>query len=400
MYYVDYDPSLHDVYLYGPGNTGYPIGVNPNSLIAGASADFRTILPRFRNFTGTGPVSIPPGTTAAYLPNYYNVANSPLMIVLGDSTIASTVHYLANKPSDTNFDNLAKYTGTTTAYPITSLSFWNSSFSGLCAYGPWTGIYNCVPVNQITGATSYAYAKYFPGSPEIPGFATGATFYQILSNDYGFMDLLGSGPTLSQPIAKIISIGALANDVALQGNTVEYRTVAGDQSIVYLFVQTPDLYLWDGCDKIIPIPELYVRYMHQPDNTPVASQELFVVFSGTAVPAETAYAGNTYAAWVGDSSSQVIYKKNNSLYFVGTITALGSSSFILGSGYFYLTGPLYAADVYPLYNFLGSREIDRNHYWYPLNQGLTLATQIDFTRIESALNNLSTALTDLYQKFI
>jgi hypothetical protein len=387
MYYENYDPSLHDIYLYGPGNTGYPIGINPNSLIAGASGDFRSVSPRYRAFTATGPIPIPPGTSVEYLPNYYNIKDTPLNIVFGDSTIASTVHYFANKPSDTIGFVYAKYTGTTTAFPIGTVSFWNSSFSGLCGYGPWTGIYNCVPANQITGSTSYAKELYFSGSPEIPGFATGSTFYEILNSDHGFMDLLGSGPTLSQPIAKIISIGALANDALLQGNTVDYLNYASAQTIVYIFIETPDLYFWDGCDKIIPISKLAVGFSHNANNIITGPEGVYALFPENS------------AIWVGDSSSQIVYKKNNSLYFIGTVTSTGSDS-LLFDNYIFAFGPLYASDIYPLYNYLGSREIDKNHYWYPLNQGLTLATQIDFTRIEAGLNNLSTLLNNVYQQFI
>ena len=100
MYYKDYDPTIHDIYLYGPGNVGYPIGVNPNSLIYGASADFASVIPRYRAFTGTGPIPVPPGAGVTSLPNYYNIKDNPLFLVIGDKTLSSNLHYTANKPSD------------------------------------------------------------------------------------------------------------------------------------------------------------------------------------------------------------------------------------------------------------------------------------------------------------
>jgi hypothetical protein len=205
MYYKNYDPNIHDIYLYGPGNIGYPIGINPTSLIAGASADFASVLPRYRAFTGTGPIPIPPGTGVTGLPNYYNIKDRPLYLVFGNKTLSSNIHYTANKASDSYID-LAKYTGTTTAYPALSLALWNKNLSGFCYFGPFTGFYNCVPLNKISGNTAYMPPVYFSGSPEIPGFQSGATFYVVLQNDIGIMDLVGAGLgiTMHQPVAKKI----------------------------------------------------------------------------------------------------------------------------------------------------------------------------------------------------
>ena len=109
----------------------------------------------------------------------------------------------------------------------------------------------------------------------------------------------------------------------------------------------------------------------------------------------------SYSIWTGDPSSQIIYKKNNRLFFLGSVTVTGTISQqydpnIKGK---YVSGPLYCAENFPLYNFLTNSFIDKNHYWYPFNQGLTLATQIDFTRIETSINNLSSRLNSLYQQW-
>ena len=386
MYYSKYDPTIHDVYLYGPGNIGYPIGLNPNSLIYGASGDFRSILPRPRAFTGIGPVPIPPTAGVTSLPNYYNIKDSPVYIVIGEKTVSGNIHYTGNKSSDSLL-NRAKYTGTTTAYPTNSLSFWNNNFSGLCSYGPWTGIYNYVPLNEISGNTGYAAPLYFQGSPEIPNFQNGATFYKILTLDYGFMDLLNAGITLSQPKAKRISVSTLITDFVEQGLTLDYNKISNDKFSVTCTAQ--NLYIWDGNDKVIPIPKIKVSYYDYILNDINYTEPLGLesIFSSS---------GGTYALWVGDSSSQIIYKKNNSLYFLGSIESLGTDGF----GYEYSgLGPLYCGDSLPLYNFLTERLVDPNHFWYPLNQRLTLATQIDFTRLETAINNLSSKINNLYQEW-
>jgi hypothetical protein len=387
MYYSKYDPTIHDVYLYGPGNVGYPIGLNPNSLIYGASGDFRSILPRQRAFTGTGPVPIPPTAGVTSFPNYYNIKDSPIYVVIGEETVSGNIHYTANKSSDSIL-NTAKYTGTTTGYPINTLSFWNNNFSGLCSYGPWTGIYNYVPLNGISGATGYATPRYFNGSPEIPGFESGATYYQILPIDYGFMDLINAGITLSQPKAKKIGVSALIKEFTDHGLTLDYTKLSNN--IFQVTCTAQNLYIWDGNDKVIPIPAIQVSYYDYILNNIHFTQPLGLqnIFSNSIT-------GATYNLWVGDSSSQIIYKKNNSLYFLGSIESVGG----LPPNNSIALGPLYYGDSLPLYNFLTERLVEPNHYWYALNQGLTLATQIDFTRLETAINNLSSKINNLYQEW-
>lgn len=384
MYYSGYDPTIHDVYLYGPGNTGYPTGLNPNSLIYGASGDFRSILPRQRQFTGTGPIPIPPGTGVTSLPNYYNIKDSPLLVIIGDKTVSGNIHYMANKSSDSfAYTTYAKYTGTTSAYPISLLGFWNNNLSGFSYYGPWTGIYNCVPSNQITGATAYARARYFSGSPEIPAFAAGATFYEILNPDHGFMDLLGSGTTMAQPIAKKISPSTLIQELIERGMTADYTKLTSPNFSVT--IPTLDCYIWDGNDKVIPVSGINITYAFNSTTYETRPLSFTAYFSN---------AGATYTGWVGDSSSQLLYLKNNSLHFVGAVLSLSTVN-----NNFAFSGPVYCGDVLPLYNFLGSRLVDRNHYWCPLHQGLTLASQIDFTRLQTTINNLSSKVNLLYQEW-
>ena len=121
MYYAEYNPTLHDIYLYDASNTGYPIAINPNSLIAGASADFASVQIRQRRLSvADGAIEIkspPPGTSITYYPNYYNT-NIPLNIIISDKIIGTNVHYSANIPSDSfspaaGINEYAKYTSIT-----------------------------------------------------------------------------------------------------------------------------------------------------------------------------------------------------------------------------------------------------------------------------------------------
>lgn len=390
MYYKYYDPTIHDIYLYGPGNVGMPIGVNPNSLIYGASADFASLLPRYRSFSVTGPAPIPPGSGVTSLPNYYN-NSSPQYIIVGDKTLAGNCHYSANMSSDSlgNFFNAyGKYTGTTTAYPALTITAWNNDLSGFCSYGPFTGMYNCVPLNQITGSTVYARPRYFSGSPEIPGFATGATFYQILSEDCGFFDLIGSGPTFTQPIAKKISPSTLVQELIEQGMTAEYSTSVPTTGNFQLTIPCVNVFIWDGNDKIIPVYKMKFNYSYfypAANQYPQVSPITYEIVLNTPVNGEM-----IYAIWVGDSSSQLLYMKNNSLYFLGGLFQGGEN---------YGVGMLYCADSLPLYNFLQNRLVDKNHYSTPFHEEVSLATKINFNTLETTLNNFNTSVNSLYQKW-
>ena len=203
MFYPNYNPTLHDIYLYDGTNTGYPIGINPNSLIAGASADFAAVQIRYRQFD-TEITPPPPGATVGVYPNYYN-ANIPMCTVISDKIIQLNSHYTANKPSDSgpygaigNPGYFTKYTGTTTAYPYLSLNFWKPDLSGITTYGPFSGFYNFLPANLLPSGYSFANYFYFTGSPEIPGFENGSTFYQILAPDISFATLLNSNQNIAE----------------------------------------------------------------------------------------------------------------------------------------------------------------------------------------------------------
>lgn len=268
MYYENYNPSLHDVYVYGPGNIGPPIGLNPTCLIYGARADYNCLSVRNRSFSITGPASPPPGTPDSLLPNYYNIGTF-LNGVLSSTILYQCIHYSANKTSATTpppvsarMPSTANWTGTTTAYPFTSQQFWNSTQTGLCSYGPFIGTYNEVPVNQITGSTSYYYSEYVETSPEIPPpQGLGNTFYAIMGNDIGFVDLLNpdTGPTFSQPKMKLINISYLYREMISRGKIPEITTlypngtVMLDSQLVEIKIDAEDTFFWDGNDKIIPV---------------------------------------------------------------------------------------------------------------------------------------------------
>ena len=321
------------------------------------------------------------------LPNYYNIG-SPLSFVAGEKSLLGCVHFVANKPSDG-----PKYTGTTTAFPYLSIDLWNNTLTGFCSYGPLTGIYNCVPLDRLGGGpTAYSPLVYFPGSPEIPGFGTGATFYQMLASDVGFMDIIGSGSTFNQPITKKISLSTLFQELIEQGMTAEYYNEPSNNSF-NVRIPAVNTYFWDGNDKVIPVDSITYGYLIN-----VIPSTSYYQISPTSCFAEFhEIDGKLYGIWVGDSSSPLIYMKNNSLYFVAEAISV-ADAIISGVMYRRAEMRLHVAETLPLYDYVGPL-IDKNHYSTPLHQGLTLATQSDFNTLQTTLNNFNTSVNTLYERW-
>lgn len=383
MYYPDYNPSLHDVYLYGPSNTGYPIGLNPNCLIYGASGDYRSLSLRSRGFNFFIGTPIPPGTPNSLLSNYYNI-NSPLFVTLSDKSVGTAVHFTANKSSASiSYDIFkANWTGTTTAYPIDQLLFWNQNFSGVSSYGPWIGAYNHVPLDQITGPTSYYRPNYFVNSPEINGPAgLGGTFYKIWDIDNCFMDLLNSGPTLSHDKVKFITPEYIIKEMQQFGYTAEFYT---DVTAITVTIQTQNVFFWDGMDKIIPTRKL--RFATLFSNNFLSTSYINASFILNSDPG------------VGDSSGQIVYLKNSNLFFLGQANVVGNLN-DNGIEYPSVQGPRYIGNVLPTYNGWHTRNFDKKRITYAHSTGVTLATQIDFDRAQNKFNDILNRLNILYNTF-
>jgi hypothetical protein len=152
----------------------------------------------------------------------------------------------------------------------------------------------------------------------------------------------------------------------------------------------PPLERINGNDKIIPISKL--QFSYEIENGLYEFRPIhYVVYFETPLKEEA-----VYSIWTGDSSSQVLYMKNNSLYFLGGLyqSFLDYPNPTISGG-----GMIYCGDNSPLYNFLQNRLVDKNHYTYPFHQGLTLATQIDFNNLQTDLNNVNTAVNSLYEKW-
>lgn len=386
MYFPDYNPTLHDVYLYGPSNTGLPIGLNPNCILYACRNCYSAISLRNRGFN-LEVTPVPPGTPTSLLPNYYNI-NSPLFKSKSERSVTVAVHYMANKPSDSKGGNpstLAKYTGFSGPNPQTSLSFWKSDLSGFTSYGPWTTTYNCVPLEDAPETVGLQVPSYFTGSPEVPGFATGATFYQIAARDYGLMDLLPTNQQMTQTPLQNIHVYSILTQYQ-RDNLKDYVSSNSDTTISY-FVPVNDVYVWDGIDKIIPVQYIGFSYEKTKNNQePIANSLNYV----------TVYVLGGKPA-VGDSSSPFLYKSGNTFYEFGQAYS-ASEIIISGVTYGYLAGPTTSGSVYPSYQFLEKKNLNKNHYRISNDTGITLASNYLFQNVNYVLNQLLDVVQNKYNE--
>jgi len=391
MYYPNYNPTLHDVYLYDPSNTGLPTGLNPNCILYDCRNCYKSISVRARAFTNLIK-TVPPGTPTSLLANYYNTA-TPLFVVESDKKVSATIHYLANKPSDSNlFDS--KYTGYSGPNPIGSINFWKNDFSGLTNYGPWTSVYNCVPYPML-GGTFFVSPRYFSGSPEVPGFSSGATFYRIAATDHGFMDLLPQEQEMVQTTMQHIHPYAILtqqqkDDLESFITSPVYDVLDSNDLIEYA-VPVTDVYVWDGNDKVIPAE--YIKFSFKTSPSPLDTllytnslQQLSVLMeNGTAIA-------------VGDSSSQFLYKKGNTFYSFGHTTSFSTPT-VDGITYAAAFGCAHAGSFLPTYVYLDDTGIDANKYRISNNSDVILATNNLFQNVNNLLDNIVSALQNKYNEF-
>jgi hypothetical protein len=389
MYFPNYDPSLHDVYLYDPSNTGLPIGLNPNCILYDCRNCYSSISIRSRAFN-IQIKPVPPGTPTSLLPNYYN-ANSPLFKSKSEKIITVALHYMANKPSDNKSGGqLAKYTGFSGPNPITSVSFWKPDFSGFTSYGPWTSSYNCVPLEDAPETVGLQIPIYFSGSPEVPGFGLGATFYKIASTDYGFMELLDENQEMVQTKFQNIHPYSLLTDYQ-KNNLSDYviPSANNNTSIITYFVPVTDVYVWDGNDKIVPVD--YIEFFF--DKTLPSSLQDAVEKSLTYVIAYVA--GATIA--VGDSSSPFIYKSGNTFYEFGQGYGTNSKTYN-GITYGGIGGPVTSGSFYPSYEFLKNKNLNENHYRISNTNDVILATNGIFTNVNNLLSQIVSQAQNKYNE--
>jgi len=349
MYFPSYNPTLHDLYLYGPGNSGMPIGLNTNCILYDARESYKTIGLRSRRYENGGiswSGQIPPGTPDSELPNYYN-CNIPLSWKISPTNFSGCIHYMAGKPSDSLpslVPSIVKQTGLTANY---GWAYWHPNFDGYTYYTEFEGIYNCV-----SDPPNFAQPQYFAGSPEIPGFQNGATFYYAMEQDFGLMKFRSNSnpPQSSSPFVQSVSILSILKDQNISiTDYLNYTTLITHN---YTITNLQNLYYIGGSDTVCPITEvsLFIYFDQFAERYPVAS------FYMTAIgPVNSRF-------WVGDSSGILVYKKNNKLYNVMHGFGAGFSN---NKGN--VSGPMHAGTVNIMMDYLTEKTDISPYYFYSLN---------------------------------
>jgi len=382
MYFKNYNPTLHDVYLYGAGNTGYPIALNPNCLIYGASASYQAISLRYRDWGVTGSCGgPPPGASLGVYPNYYNIGY-PLFWWVSKTMLGACTHYSPDKPCDTTSSfPLVKETGLTAQY---GRYYWDVNLSTKTYYYNFRGIYNCVSYEPDVDIP-----RYFPGwsgaslacEDQAPGYGTGATYYQITTTDHSFSRL----PSVSSPniyngklLRAISPLGVLAQN-QISGLT-QYLVSANSPNefdlgnIIYEF-PVNDVYFWGGNDTVQQVAKLRLGY-RQLDLLPgtLWPTPSLVYKRGPFVRLIFDEAEESIL-WEGDSSGLLLYMKDGELFsLLSLLTTQG-------------VGDLHSSTVLPNMQYMLSQTDIKSTYFYSNRGTGTAANKAGFSAAYLAMAN-------------
>jgi hypothetical protein len=392
MYFKNYDPTLHDVYLYGAGNTGYPTGLNPNCLIYGASGSYRAISLRYRDWTVVGSCGAPPpGTSLGLYPNYYNIGY-PLFWWVSKTMLGACTHFTQDKPCDTTVSfPLVKETGLTASY---GRFYWNSDLTTTTYYDNFRGIYNCVSYEPDVDIP-----RYFSGwsgacaacEAQAPGYGTGATYYQITTTDHSFSRLpAASSPNIfdGKTLKAISPLGVLTQE-QVSGLT-QYLIAANSTdefdlgNIIYEF-PVNDVYFWGGNDTIQPVSKLRIGY-RQLDILPGSLWPTpSLVYKRGPFLRMIFDASEESILWEGDSSGLLLYLKNNELYsLMSLLTTQG-------------VGDLHSSTVLPNMQYMLAETDIKATYFYSNRGTGTAANKAGFS---AAYLAMADALAKAQQKYI
>lgn len=359
MFILNYNPKIDDLFLYDDTNTGYPTGINPDHPLYGYKKYFLPIGVRSRAYSTYQkhpdyPNGPPAGTPIKQYPNYYN-NNQVLSWWVGVTTLGSSVHYTPTKPSDS--PSIPEFSKKTTQQDARTLKYWeNLNFTTLEDYGPFYNIYTHVPGNLVR--TTNITSRYFNGSPEVPGFESGATYYQISNKDYGFLTPVSQNYK-NQTFLRTISLASIAKlkniDIKLDTDYYLYN----------------DFYLWDGQDRVIPV-SLKVNFS-------AAFLTTFVY----------AFSDRIQKVWDGDSSGLLLYADGNEIFSIGHILA-----FTQGADYIYVQCTLHSNETYPVFDYLVNKKLVGSNYICTKNTETVGASSGGITAINSALTTAINTTTN------
>lgn len=378
MHFPEYDPNLHDLYLYGIGNTGYPIGLNPNCIIYDAKESYKWMNTIYRDFiNASGSVPIPPNLSLAYKPNYYN-QESARSYWVGPNFLMSASHMFLSRPciDIQNFEQEVWFeTGLTFAKDENQFTFWkdDTEFSGFTSYGNLDYIYELVQ-NPIPIGNSYSFnLTVCPNG--ITGIPIGTTFYRATSRrDIGIFKV--HGPPISEtrngPYMRTVSPYSLLSDSQKQ-NIKNYVYRYGSSlyettnlsNLILLEIENDNLYLMGSNQQVKKIEKLIIAIAAFYNNDP--PNGLGINFSPNIT------------LWGGDSSGLICYKKNNELFGIGLNSGGGAFP-----GFFAMLNN----ERYPSMKYLLEHTDIPITYYYSNTDEKTLATKSQFNLLDNKLSDL------------
>ena len=383
MFITGYNPTIHDIYFYGEGNTGFPTGLNPNCIIFDAKESYKWMNTIYRDWISPRAGVIPPGLSAGGKPNYYN-ANIPRSYWVSPNFLVSTTHFHILPCRSGDYAGQGAFeTNSLSGYDPDYFKYWAGEFEGFTTYSDLDYIYELTENPIAIGEINYYNNSTCPLG--IPGIPEGTTFYRVTNRwDSGFIKVhdFPDNETRSGPFLRTVSIYSLL--------TKEQKENLQN----FITRYTDSLYLNDNyASPIIEIPvdNLYIIGGNQ-TVAPVSTLQFVVAsFYGD----NTLNVGIGYLTgpqtWGGDSSGIIVYKKNNELFGIGMLTAGG-----LFPGQYTVLN----TERYPSMEYLLNHTDIPLTYYYSNTEELKLASQTQFTELNNKLNNLVQKIQTTYNNLI
>jgi hypothetical protein len=396
MYFPTYDPTYHDVYLYGDGNTGFPIALNPNCLLYGASGSYRAIGLRYRDWDiQVSAIPIPPSAGITSYPNYYN-NNYPIYYKINDKTLGCSIHFTwyfeferGGNP-DLLFPQIlppippigttvTKVTESLTGYTgIGFARYYNNNFSSFDDYYDFEHSFN--------------YLNTWPGGLTLQEYVEirGNTYFAIAQNDHGLINKINSsgangitGPYLQvmHPLS-ILDKETIKNILNYTSSSYGYYT-----SPITITVPVNDVYIWGGNDTIAPAESMSFSIASLKTTTDVNLQSSVNIGWPLITAIEFKVADSEF--WQGDSSGLALYLKDGKLYGLMTAYSTGTNS---------LNGPILCGGQLPNFYYMTQTRGVCSNYFFSNNDSIKVATTNYFTKLIDELNNSKNILNNKVQE--
>jgi hypothetical protein len=391
MYIPNYDPTYNDVYLYGAGNTGLPIALNPNCIIYGASGSYRAISTRYRDWEVQNPsIPIPPGAGITSYPNYYN-NNEPLYFKINESTLGCAVHFtwffeygrtdnpdiLEVSPPIPDVITLSKITESLSGYTgIGGAGFFNNNFSSFDNYYGFEHCFN--HLNYLPGGLTFQYYSA----------AKSNTYYQICNSDLGLInkrDFSGLNGITGPYLKTIHPMSILDPDILK--NLDNYRTsgIGYLSNGVAFEVPVENVYFWGGNDTVAPVETMYFSI----SSLSLPSTNLNKVSSAWPLTSDVTLKVNGSNFWSGDSSGLGLFLKNGELYGIMTAYSTGTNA---------INGPALCGSQLPTFYYMTQIRGVCSNYYFSNKDSIKVATTNYFTKLINELNNSKTLLNNVVQE--